>query len=198
VSEEAEGETLVCNPAPQLAGSFEGGAALGETRRVSTSIGLGVPLTATVEDDRDGDGYGDETQDRCPQSAAYQAECPHVMLDTASLVERNSVTVMVSVSAPTTVSVSEKPGRQGAPPRAGTGRYPGFGSAVMTVAPAQIGRFKFHFYRGLKSTLKSLSSKKAMKLRFSVVASNLTGSPTASTLVVGLKGRAKPRPARRG
>jgi hypothetical protein len=33
-------------------------------------------LAAVVESDADGDGYGDVTQDACPQSAATQAACP--------------------------------------------------------------------------------------------------------------------------
>ena len=35
-----------------------------------------IPLEATIEHDRDGDGYGDETQDLCPTNAAAQGPCP--------------------------------------------------------------------------------------------------------------------------
>jgi hypothetical protein len=35
-----------------------------------------VLISGTVEPDVDGDGFGDETQDACPSSAAYQGDCP--------------------------------------------------------------------------------------------------------------------------
>jgi hypothetical protein len=35
-----------------------------------------VLISGTVEPDADGDGFGDETQDGCPSSAAYQGDCP--------------------------------------------------------------------------------------------------------------------------
>jgi hypothetical protein len=103
--------TLVCDPAPQLAGSFEGAAAVGETRRVDSSIGLGVPLIVTVEDDRDGDGYGDDTQDGCPQSAAYHDACPTVTIgstvtiNASATAKQHSILVRTSVDAQSQVDV---------------------------------------------------------------------------------------------
>jgi hypothetical protein len=35
-----------------------------------------VPIEAYIERDRDGDGYGDETQDGCPTTASTQGPCP--------------------------------------------------------------------------------------------------------------------------
>src|SRR3954451_13580884 len=35
-----------------------------------------VPISATIEGDADGDGYGDETQDKCPTQASAHDECP--------------------------------------------------------------------------------------------------------------------------
>jgi hypothetical protein len=35
-----------------------------------------VPVEAYIERDRDGDGYGDETQDACPTNASTQGPCP--------------------------------------------------------------------------------------------------------------------------
>jgi hypothetical protein len=51
---------------------------------VGQAIGVGgtsyastrLPISATVEPDRDGDGYGDETQDACPTLASTQGSCP--------------------------------------------------------------------------------------------------------------------------
>ena len=41
----------------------------------STILNQTVLYNADVEPDADGDGFGDETQDRCPTDAAKQAEC---------------------------------------------------------------------------------------------------------------------------
>jgi hypothetical protein len=38
--------------------------------------GAKFPVSATVEPDADGDGYGDETQDTCPTDASTQGTCP--------------------------------------------------------------------------------------------------------------------------
>ena len=35
-----------------------------------------LPIFATVEPDADGDGYGDETQDKCPTDASTHEACP--------------------------------------------------------------------------------------------------------------------------
>lgn len=44
-----------------------------------------LDIAATVEADADADGYGDETQDQCPTSAATQAPCPDVTAPTLKL-----------------------------------------------------------------------------------------------------------------
>jgi hypothetical protein len=52
---------------PTTATDFKGGSPLN---------GLRLDLSAVLEPDVDGDGYGDVSQDACPQSAATQAPCP--------------------------------------------------------------------------------------------------------------------------
>ena len=50
--------------------------ATGETRSPTNSApSAELLLSGTVEPDADHDGYGDETQDRCPADAATQAPC---------------------------------------------------------------------------------------------------------------------------
>jgi hypothetical protein len=85
--------TFACSLQPHPAGSFEGSANIGETRKIESVSGLGVPLTVTVEDDKDKDGYGDETQDRCPQSALFQTECPTTTLQVSGVAKERSILV---------------------------------------------------------------------------------------------------------
>lgn len=47
-----------------------------ETPYVTPLAGVGPWVEALVEPDADRDGFGDETQDRCPNDAATQAPCP--------------------------------------------------------------------------------------------------------------------------
>lgn len=42
----------------------------------NTGAGVVVNVWADIEADVDADGFGDETQDKCPQSAAFQIACP--------------------------------------------------------------------------------------------------------------------------
>src|SRR5215213_5829847 len=48
----------------------------GKAKPGETRTSLLLSLAAVVEPDADGDGFGDETQDKCPQSAATQGTCP--------------------------------------------------------------------------------------------------------------------------
>lgn len=54
----------------------EGGGEIGETRLFTTETEIGTPVGARVEPDRDGDGFGDQTQDRCHETASRGSDCP--------------------------------------------------------------------------------------------------------------------------
>lgn len=72
-----DSEPRMCNTG--LAGdavSYTGAVAAGDSFTPSGLIGNIVPVWAEIEPDADGDGYGDETQDKCPQSAATIEACP--------------------------------------------------------------------------------------------------------------------------
>lgn len=63
--------------APGGALAISGGDQSGSTANYSTAVNnLEVLVQARVESDADGDGYGDESQDQCPTSAATQGACP--------------------------------------------------------------------------------------------------------------------------
>jgi hypothetical protein len=97
------GETFVCSTG--LSRVFEGLApAIGEIRDFEFREGIGMPVTAIVEPDRDRDGHGDETQDKCPQSAAFHLQaCSPVALAVDAKARRRSI--MIHVRADLEVSV---------------------------------------------------------------------------------------------
>jgi hypothetical protein len=166
-------------------GASVGGTPPGATFRVESAKGLQVPIMARVEPDVDGDGYGDETQDQCPQSAAYQTPCPVVTVSSLSLSHPKAVTVYVSssLSAPITVSATVKLGK---------GKTATLNSPGQTVAPGTLGRFNLALTKPVLKTLEALTTKKSLTLTVSAGATNVTGSPSTATSTVKLRGERKP------
>jgi len=161
-----------------------GGTPVGSIFRVENATGLQVPITARVEPDVDGDGYGDETQDQCPQSAAYQSACPVVTVSSLSLSHPKAVTVYVasSLSAPIAVSATVKLGK---------GKKTTLKAAGRTVAPGMLGRFNLTLTKPVLNTLRSLTTKKSLTLAVSASATNVTGTPSTATSKLKLRGRRK-------
>lgn len=167
-----------------------GGTPVGSIFRVERSTGLQVPIVARVEPDVDGDGYGDETQDQCPQSAAYQTPCPVVTVSSLSLSHPKAVTVYISssLSAPIAVSGTVKLGKG----KTATLTAPG-----QTVAPGSLGRFNLAFPKPVLKTLGSLTTKKSLGLTVTASATNVAGSPSTATSTVKLRGQRKPTQAKK-
>lgn len=161
-----------------------GGTPVGSSFRVESKEGLQVPVVARIEPDVDGDGYGDETQDSCPQSAAYQTACPVVTVSSLSLTHPKAVTIYVSssLSAPIAVSATVKIGKE----KAVTLSAPG-----QTVAPGTLGRFNLALTKPVLHTLKRLTVKKALTVTIAASATNVTGSPSTATSKLKLRGQRK-------
>jgi len=184
--------TIICkdpSEAPSLLGGFAGsGGPAGSTVDFVTVPGKGirVPLYATLEPDADNDGFGDETQDQCPQNAAVQTACPlPVTLSTFKQVKKGSVTVVVTPSAASTVSVKGVA-------NLGKGKKAKLNAGTQILSPGLQGKFKLFFTKKLKTKLKELSPKQKLTLTVTVSGTNVTGPPTTKTLKLKLKGQAKP------
>jgi hypothetical protein len=163
-----------------------GGTPVGSTfKPLEQAAGLQVPVAARVEPDVDGDGYGDETQDKCPQSAAYQTPCPVVTISSLALTHPKTVTVYVasSLSAPVAVTGSVKLGK---------GRTATLSAPAKTVAPGMFGSFNLSLTKPVLKTLKELSTKKSLTLTISASATNVAGTPSTATSTLKLRGQKKP------
>ncbi|HEU4945278.1 MAG TPA: hypothetical protein VFT10_08970 [Solirubrobacterales bacterium] len=194
------GGTFVCDPAPQLAGGFEGAAATGETRRVSTTIGIGVPLTATVEEDRDEDGYGDETQDACPTDPALHASCPPVVapvtVRSKAEAKRKSILVRVGVSSEALIDVYGQVGWGFKPsPKLKTaGDKPtrliiGLSGPKKTVLPGKRVPFRVPLPKAVLRRLGRLTPKESLTAKLTVSCTDLAGRIKNQRLDMVLKGR---------
>lgn len=84
------------NPGNSI-GEITGNPGPGSTATLSTTKTKElVPAVAVIEPDVDGDGFGDETQDGCPQSASFQGACPTITLDSAAVVGKTKATARAS------------------------------------------------------------------------------------------------------
>ena len=90
---------LYCEHSAGHAGLVEGPWPVGETRHFGVEVNDSVPVVAVVEPDRDADGYGDETQDLCPQSDLYQSGCPLVDIGAVAHAKPGAIVVDVTPSA---------------------------------------------------------------------------------------------------
>ncbi|HEY2056683.1 MAG TPA: hypothetical protein VGH14_22330 [Solirubrobacterales bacterium] len=162
-----------------------GGTPLGSIFKVENKEGLQVPVVARIEPDVDGDGYGDETQDKCPQSAAYQTACPVVTVSSLSLTHPKTVTVYVasSLSAPVAVTGTVNLGK---------GKTATLTAPAKTVAPGMFGTFNLSLTKRVRNTLKALSTKKSLTLTVSASATNVAGTPSTATSKLKLRGEKKP------
>jgi hypothetical protein len=148
---------------------------------------VGVPIKARIEPDVDGDGYGDETQDKCPQSAAYQTPCPVVTISSLPSVGKKAVTVHVSTSLSAPVGVT-------ATVKLGKGKKATLTAATQTVAPGSLTPFTLTLTSQVTKILKELSPKKSLTVSITASATNVTGAPSTSITTAKLKGQAKPVP----
>ena len=186
--------TLTCSggATTDVIGVAAGDQAVGATAAYTPVEKFQVPLTATIETDADGDGFGDETQDKCPQNAALQVPCPPLNLDAISLpASRNAVRILVAADAAVPITVSAS---------ATVPKAKGKGTTVTQLAPVvQLvgsGRFftyTLNFTKALKDALAKLPRKKSIKLEVVAEGNSLGGIATSDRLTVKLKGSAKPR-----
>lgn len=146
-----------------------------------TPVPIRMPLSALIEPDADHDGFGDETQDKCPQVAATQGPCPPIAVDAVSLKGKSSVTVLVAVNETAPVSVRGMV-------KLGKGRTAKLKAATKSLAPGSIGKFKLKFPGSLMERLKELDSGQSLQLKVSASATNLSGTVSSDSLKVKLKG----------
>jgi hypothetical protein len=165
---------------------FAGGGPVGsKTKPYETRAELLLSLAAVVEPD----GYGDETQDRCPQSAATQGACPPppppppptVMLKGKPKLEGNVVAVKLTTSAAAKVTVTGSiRGKRAAAP------------ASKMVSPGETGRLYLTLKKSVKRRLANLPRERKLKM---VVEAKVNGPGTVSA-EISLPGRKKPPRAR--
>jgi hypothetical protein len=98
--------TLACGADPAAVSlRADGEAEVGETRAFVRESGVGTPVIAIVERDSDEDGYGDESQDRCPGTASRGSDCPIRVRITRTEVKRRAILLEMKPAARATIEV---------------------------------------------------------------------------------------------
>jgi hypothetical protein len=179
-----EEANLVCESpgSPSAIGGFIGSPGIGGTTpAIEGPAPFRVPLAALLEPDADNDGFGDETQDQCPQSATTQAACPNVTIDAFSLKGKGKVTVLVAVSSPAPVTVTGTA-------KLGKGKTAKLKAPTKSLTPGPIAKFKLKFPGSLKERLKELEPNRSLQLKIAAKATNVSGTTSSDSLKVKLKG----------
>ena len=191
------------NPADEM-GALTPESTLGSTNTYPPALGLVAAISAVVEPDADGDGYGDETQDKCPRSATVQqVECPIITLGALSKAKKGSAQILVSASSQASVAVvgtvhipkRAKKGKKGKARKARTITIQG---GTKGVIPGAVVPFSLVFPPTLKSALTSLPRSKSLRLVATVTTVDLAGQPSSTQLTVKLKGQKKAKRKKRG
>jgi hypothetical protein len=155
---------------------------------------LQLALSVTIEPDADSDGFGDETQDKCPQSAAvHLIACPSLLIEAAALSPgKGSVRVLAASSIEANITASAS----ATLPK--TKKAKSSATATLTpitqiIKPGQLAGFTLNFTGKLKKALAALPKSKSVKLNVTVSGQNAAGVLSSDTLTVRLKGQAKPK-----
>ncbi len=186
---------LVCEVSEKTVyGGFLGsGGGVGSTTPFITvpESEVRIPVFAVLEPDADNDGYGDETQDKCPTSAATHDACPAptvvppVTLSTSATSKKGSAKILVTSSTQASVTVVGTV-------RLGKGKTAKLNGGTQLVSPGTLAKFTLLFPKALKEKLKALSPKRSLTLTVTTTAPNSAGALTTNELKVKLKGQAKP------
>jgi hypothetical protein len=187
--------TVYCEyPGPEDSfGGFAGGAVGQSSTFVEVLDEAGIPVAAVIEPDADNDGFGDETQDKCPQNAATHGDCPPpsapVTLSASAVAKKALITVLITSSGQSSVTVTGSA-------KLGKGKTAKLNGGTQIIAPGVLARFVVPVPQAVTRKLKQLGPKRRLTVDLTATGTNQAGSPTVTTLKAKLKGQAKPKPKR--
>jgi len=177
-----EGISIYCDEVPGVLGATLGEAGVGTTANFDAATEGRVPLSAVIEPDGDNDGYGDETQDGCPISAATHLPCPPIVLDASALAGKKAVTVYIAVGTEGSVSVKGVV-------KLGKGKKATLKAGPKAVYPGKIASFKLKFKGSLTKRLDELEPSKKLTLKITASATNIASVVSSDETKVKLEGQ---------
>ena len=137
-----------------------------------------VPVSGVIEPDRDGDGFGDLTQDGCPQSADFHSACPVLHFSPGYKVGNRTIGVKVRSSVKARVAVS------GLLPQLGAST-----GARKTIPARKPTTFRLAITPVLNEILHRLDSSKTLRVPFVARVNHVPGNVSTDRLTVRVPGR---------
>jgi len=175
--------TLICEVVGEstLLGGFSGpGGPVGTTVPFLEVAGEErVPVAGVLEPDADNDGFGDETQDKCPASAAVQVECPVIVLDSIPLLKKGKVVVLVATSTNASVAVSGSAKLPRAKNRARSSAQVRLRKVTKPATAGKLTRFSLSFPAKLKRTIRKLRKGRSLTLKLQASSTDVAGRVSA-------------------
>ena len=155
-----------------------GTASPGDSFVGTAATGYLSPVWANVEPDADSDGYGDETQDKCPQSAALQNPCPVLTISHRLAAAKGAISITAAANLDTslTATASVKVRKLGSRKSATIT----FASPAIAFAGGQIRLIRLKLPARVTNAL--AATKKSKKLKFTVTMSGRGLANTASSV----------------
>ena len=190
--------TLGCNTGVDgdEMGGLHGAAPFGSINVFPSAPKFQVPVSATLEPDADSDGYGDETQDGCPKSAAYHEACPVVSFKGHAVAKRRSIVVRVGVSSEAVIDVYGQVGwgYEPSPKLKTAGSKPtrlivGLSGPKKTVLPGKPVPFRVPLRKAVLRRLGKLTAKQSLTAKLTVSCTDLAGHVKHQRLDVELRGQ---------
>jgi hypothetical protein len=184
-------ETLICNQQMNVAGRVEGEWETGETRHYEVLVHVGVPVVVRLEPDRDRDGYGDESQDGCPASAAFQTTCPLLELKASRAVKRRAILVQVTPSTDSAILVWGEVGWWGKRPGGDKRRRHVnlVAGPRRSVAAGSTATFRLPLAKSILRQLDRLTPRQGLRVKLTLGVRDVYGAGFEKLLVVRLRGR---------
>ncbi|HEY5977907.1 MAG TPA: hypothetical protein VIT85_08625 [Solirubrobacterales bacterium] len=167
------------NPADMI-WSLNRNLAIGSTATFAANApGIQAAVSATIEPDSDNDGYGDETQDLCPQSPAWnEIPCPSLNLSFFSLAAKSAVFVYVSAGVASQITVSAQ-----------VTKKLKLKPLQHLANPGQITKYKLPLTGALRRKLAATRRTKTLGLKVTASGANAAGIVKSETRTLRLKGR---------
>jgi hypothetical protein len=190
-------ETYFCNNGPDISWLYEGEAQAGEPTPFKLKEGISAPVTAIVEPDRDHDGYGDERQDKCPQSAAFHLQaCSPVKLTVDAKARRRSILVHVRADMKVSVQVFGQVGWGFKSKQKSSGGHSkptrlivGLQGSTRDVAAGKATAFRIALPKAVMRRLSRITPQESLKAQVSALATDSKGALAERRVTVKLKGQ---------
>ncbi len=198
------GSALMCNTGDaediiRYESSSNEGLVAGTTiTSTSTIPGSRSVISAVLEPDVDGDGYGDESQDKCPQSALYVDACPVLAISQQLSFKKNVIRVLAASSVDaslTAVATIKLPNAKKSSKSKKSKKAKKTASKTVTitakptiVTAGKLRTIKLNLPSSVKKLLKKTKKQKPAKLTANVT---LSGSGLANSATVSGKIRLK-------